>query len=220
MQKRRNSCKTLEPVSTIYKYFCNIVQTINAKYTYDKYYLELEDPIHWPGLAICRSPIFKDKTAFENLNAKFNSDTNQFTSEKDFNDSIKEVYLTDPEEIVVAVSIGKTMMDAVAKDRPAKIPIKEPYVNTILSDYTYNGYCATISVSKLVDYLVEIGELKTADNDTPLWIVIWLKVALFSVSNCLRFIRNVFLLLGGTFRKRILQLEHVSRWRIHFLYWI
>ena len=181
---------------------------------------ELEDPIHWPGLAICRSPIFKDKTAFENLNAKFNSDTNQFTSEKDFNDSIKEVYLTDPEEIVVAVSIGKTMMDAVAKDRPAKIPIKEPYVNTILSDYTYNGYCATISVSKLVDYLVEIGELKTADNDTPLWIVIWLKVALFSVSNCLRFIRNVFLLLGGTFRKRILQLEHVSRWRIHFLYWI
>ena len=94
-------------------------------------------------MSICRSPIYKSDTEYENVMSKFmSSDT---ISETDFNESIHKTYFTNPKDFVLAMSISKTYPAAISSDKIERIPIESPYITTTLMDYNFNGYCASIS---------------------------------------------------------------------------
>ena len=136
----------------------------------------LKDPIRWPGISICRSPNFKSISAFEKLNKIKLVET---TSEIEYNESIDQTYYTDPNDFILAASIGKTYRDAIKSDEIIKrIPVGPPYITTTMIDYAFNGYCASISFTELLDFLVKKGELdfKNPKEDTTFFTVFWLKV--------------------------------------------
>ena len=94
-------------------------------------------------MSICRSPIYKSDTEYENVMSKLmSSDT---ISETDFNESIHKTYFTNPKDFVLAMSISKTYPAAISSDKIERIPIESPYITTTLMDYNFNGYCASIS---------------------------------------------------------------------------
>ena len=136
----------------------------------------MESPIRWPGVSICRSPIFKSKSAFENLMSKFES--TETISETEFNASLEETYLTNPKDTVLAVSIAQSYPEAILQGKPEIIPIQSPFVTSTFIDYHYNGYCTVISYSELVKYLVDEGKsnLKNVEEDGTFFSVFWLKV--------------------------------------------
>ena len=61
--------------------------------------------------------------------------------------------------------------------RATDINITSPYVNSMLVDYNYMGYCASISFESLKSYMIKIGDLNQNAIDSGFIAMIFLKVA-------------------------------------------
>ena len=70
--------------------------------------------------------------------------------------------------------------------RANDIKIEPPYVNSLLVDYNYLGYCASISFESLKSYLKNTGELNQNTIDAGFVAIIFLKVAwkIAKIRNC------------------------------------
>ena len=61
--------------------------------------------------------------------------------------------------------------------RATDINITSPYVNSILVDYNYMGYCASISFESLKSYMKKTGDLNQNEIDSGFIAMIFLKVS-------------------------------------------
>ena len=53
---------------------------------------------------------------------------------------------------------------------------KPPFLEVILFDYFYFGYCISISFEALRNYLIETGEMQKDDIDSDFYSILWFKV--------------------------------------------
>merc|ERR1712001_730267 len=75
---------------------------------------------------------------------------------------------------IYGVTIAKSYLGAV--NRATEIKIEPPYVTSLLVDYNYMGYCASISFESLKSYLINKGELDSNQIDSSFIVIIFLKV--------------------------------------------
>ena len=59
----------------------------------------------------------------------------------------------------------------------SRIPVSDPYVQIVLIDYIYNGFCALISYEAIMKYLIEHDEIKNGQQDFSFFNVIILNVS-------------------------------------------
>ena len=88
------------------------------------------------------------------------------------------IFCTKPEEIVYAISIGPTYSSALS--RAKLIKIESPYVESILVDLVYNGYCAKIHLQALKSYMVSQGDISENDIHAKFYALIWIQVKILT----------------------------------------
>ena len=101
-----------------------------------------------------------------------------YESEQDQNDVIKDIFHTDPKEIIEALTIAKSYVKGL--ERPRELKIEPPYVKSLLVDFDYLGYCTSISLEALKQYLIEKGEMSSDESDSSFVSTIFLKVGISS----------------------------------------
>lgn len=135
---------------------------------------ELETPIEWPSLTICKMPRDKNNTKFGQFIGKA---MNQgFASQDEYDSLSEQVFHTDVRDIVYAVTIADSYLKAVGRAKEVKI--EPPYVTPNHIDFFYMGHCAVISFQALRKYLIEKGELESDSMDSSFVAMIFLKVKL------------------------------------------
>ena len=127
-------------------------------------------------MTICRSPFIKNREKYDEFAKK--SVQKNFTNENEFNELIDEAFFNKPEDFILAFNVAEDVNDAFAN--MTRFPIEPPYVRIALLDYIYNGFCAVISYSNVVEYLVKTGEIQSADNDITWYHMTYLNVILLN----------------------------------------
>ena len=74
---------------------------------------DLKDPIEWPAMKICAQPKFKNKSLYSKFMGK--GWTESFQSEEEFLQLEKELFFTDPNELIHAVTIADTYVNAIRR---------------------------------------------------------------------------------------------------------
>ena len=85
---------------------------------------------------------------------------------------------TKPKEIVYAISIGPTYSSALS--RAKLIKIEPPYVESILVDLVYNGYCAKIHLQALKTFMISQGDISENDIHAKFYALIWIQVIILT----------------------------------------
>ena len=75
-------------------------------------------------------------------------------------------------------------MRTLALNRAKSIPIKQPYVDSVLFDFAYNGYCAQIKFEALRAYMISQGDINENDIDSRFYALIWIQVSIFLSTSC------------------------------------
>ena len=128
-------------------------------------------PLKWPDLIICKSPLNKNEQKYHDfMNMKYEN-------KEEFENLTNEVFFTKPEEIVYAISIGPTY--SIALSRAKLIKIESPYVESMLVDLVYNGYCAKIHLQALKTYMVNQGDISENEIHAKFYALIWIQVILY-----------------------------------------
>ena len=100
--------------------FCDFIKNENRYVqTYHKIN-ELNMPLKWPDIIICKSPMIKDKEKYVDFMKRKYGNESEFAKLKD------EVFYTKGEDFVYALSIGSTYESAL--NRSKLLPIKPPYI--------------------------------------------------------------------------------------------
>ena len=108
-----------------------------------------------------------------------------FENQETFEKLKEEIFYVDTKEVIYGVTIAKSYLGAV--NRATEIKIEPPYVTSLLVDYNYMGYCASISFESLKSYLINKGELKSNQIDSSFIVILFLKVRQnYKKQNCTR----------------------------------
>lgn len=124
-------------------------------------------------MVICKLPRDKNATKYAEFLEK--GTYNGFKSEEEQQKLINETFYTDPKDIVFAITIANTYGKGL--DRAQEIEIKEPFVKSILIDFGYLGYCASISLESLKTYLISKNEVSAKDMDSNFVLTVFLHVS-------------------------------------------
>ena len=96
--------------------------------------LELDKPIEWPALIICKKPIDKNKTKYQEFMAK--GITESFKDKIEFNKLKNETFYADVKDIIYAVTIANSFLKGV--NRAKEIPIgKDSSMNDIIPKFQF-----------------------------------------------------------------------------------
>ena len=118
---------------------------------------DLEDPIKWPTLAVCKSPIYKDLESYHIFVGKGRDGFNGgFKDETEFNKLKSDAFFTDPNETIFALTIGDDFDNAMRNY--GKIPVELPFVDTTFEDLDYIGACGVIHLETLKNFMKENGQ--------------------------------------------------------------
>ena len=131
-----------------------------------------------PALSICKTPIQKDESKYQDFLKNIQSDI--YTNEEDFNAQVDEIFFNQPKDFILAMNIAPSYEEVIKNF--TRIPISPPYVRMVFSDYIYNGFCAVVSYSALNNFLIEKGEVKRTDMDFSFYHVVYLNVSNFTKS--------------------------------------
>ena len=101
----------------------------------------------------------------------------KYKNQSEFETLRKEVFYTKPEDFVKAISIAPTY--DLALNRSKILPIKPPYVTSILIDFIYNGYCAKINLEALRSYMISQGDIKEDEIDSAFYALVYMKIVYF-----------------------------------------
>ena len=138
--------------------------------------LDLEQPIEFPGLSICKVPMFKNKEKYQEFVSK--SKTNTFIDEKEYNQMLNETFPNKIEEFVLKLGIGKDIFGAI--ENLNKIPVTAPYAKGIFVDFLYVGYCAIVSFEALKKYMV-VEEKIDGNQDFDFYVILSINVGLVHI---------------------------------------
>ena len=134
---------------------------------------ELDKPIEWPALIVCKMP--RDKNEAKYLEFIGKGITESFENMEEFEKLKNETFYSDVKDIIYAVTIADSYLKGIY--RINEIPIEPPYVTSMLVDFYYLGYCAKISFEHLRPFLVKKGEIKKEDIDPSFVATLFLKVS-------------------------------------------
>ena len=81
--------------------------------------LDLDKPIEWPALVICKKPVDKNKTKYQEFMTK--GTTESFKETIEFNKLKNETFYADVKDIIYSVTIANTFLKGV--NRAKEIPI-------------------------------------------------------------------------------------------------
>ena len=96
--------------------------------------LELDKPIEWPALVVCKKPVDKNKTKYQEFMAK--GTTESFKDKIEFNKLKSETFYADVKDIIYAVTIADSFLKAV--NRAKEIPIgKGSFMNDIIPKFQF-----------------------------------------------------------------------------------
>ena len=82
--------------------FCDYIKDENRYIQSYKKINDLKEPLKWPDLILCKSPMIKNQENYLNLM------TQKFENESEFQILTKKVFFTQPKEFVYAIGIGPT----------------------------------------------------------------------------------------------------------------
>ena len=82
--------------------FCDYIKDENRYIQSYKKINDLKEPLKWPDLILCKSPMIKNQENHLNLM------TQKFENESEFQILIKKVFFTQSKEFVYAIGIGPT----------------------------------------------------------------------------------------------------------------
>ena len=122
---------------------------------------ESDQRITVPSLSVCKYPIYKNAAKYQEFLQK--NALNNFESESEFNAYVDEVFYTKPEDFFLGFNIASTYEDVVKN--VSRIPVSDPYVQIVLIDYIYNGFCALISYEAMIKYFLENEGIKDEKQD-------------------------------------------------------
>ena len=137
------------------------------------YISESDQRITVPSLSVCKYPIYKNAAKYDEFLKR--NYLNNFKSESEFNAYVDEVFYTKPEDFFLGFNMASTYQDVVKN--VSRIPVSDPYVQIVLIDYIYNGFCALISYEAIMKYLIEHDEIKNGQQDFSFFNVIILNVS-------------------------------------------
>ena len=100
---------------------------------------------------------------------------NNFESESEFNAYVDEVFYTKPEDFFLGFNMASTYEDVVKN--VSRIPVSDPYVQIVLIDYIYNGFCALLSYEAMMNDFKEHKEIKDENADFSFYNAIFLNVS-------------------------------------------
>ena len=129
---------------------------------------DLSEPIEWPDLMICKSPMTKNKEKHEDL-----------IENPEKNASLSDVFYI-AEDLINAIVVAKVYETGLW--RGGAIKIQPPTVITTLIDFKYFGQCAQISLQEVKEYLIQTGEMQKDDIDGGFVASIVLKVSIYLLS--------------------------------------
>ena len=132
---------------------------------------DLTEPMEWPALVICRHPHNNDPDKYSQFMQK--GFTRSFEDQDDFRNREKEIFTTQSNDLIHALTIGLTYNEGM--QHPKEIKVEPPYVTATLIDYIYFGHCATISFEAMKTHLIEKGRINTEVFDSNFIATIWLK---------------------------------------------
>ena len=81
--------------------------------------LELEKPIEWPALVICKKPVDKDKTKYQEFMSK--GMTESFKDQMEFDKLKNETFYAEVKDIIYAITIANSYLKGI--NRAKEIPI-------------------------------------------------------------------------------------------------
>ena len=140
---------------------------------YIKNISESHQRITVPSLSVCKYPIYKNAAKYDEFLKR--NYLNNFKSESEFNAYVDEVFYTKPEDFFLGFNMASTYQEVVKN--VSRIPVSDPYVQIVLIDYIYNGFCALISYEAIMKYLIEHDEIKNGQQDFSFFNVIILNVS-------------------------------------------
>ena len=140
--------------------------------------------MEFPGLSICKVPLFKNKSKYQEFVSK--SKTNTFKDEKEYNQMLDETFPNKMEDFVLKLGIGKDFPGAI--ENLDKIPVTAPYAKGIFVDFLYVGFCTIVSFEALKKYLV-VEEKIDENQDFDFYIILSINV-------------NVLVHIGGIVEKQ------------------
>ena len=146
--------------------------------------LDLQQPIIWPGLSICKVPMFKNKEKYQEF--VFKSKTNTFKDEKEYNQMLDETFPNKMKDFVLKLGIGKDLYGAI--ENLDKIPVTAPYAKGIFVDFLYVGFCTIVSFEALKKYFV-VEEKIDGNQDFDFYVILSINV-------------NVLVHIGGIVEKQ------------------
>ena len=133
---------------------------------------DLSEPIEWPDLQICTNPFEKNPDKYQEFMSK------SFQDENEFNTLAEAAFFANVNELITAFSIGLPEQYLAILNNTNHLPLEKPYIKSAIIDFSYYGYCATISYSALKEYLIANNDGLTGDEkDFSFFSVIWLKVS-------------------------------------------
>ena len=130
--------------------------------------------LEWPDIAVCMEPFFKDKELFENFSVKAKS--RLFKNSEEFQAEVDQVFFKS-EEIIQAVLIGNSYVDAFDTKNIKSYEIKPPLIKTVQADYKRIGACAVLSLMTAKKMMIERGyDAFAKEKDSNFVTIIYLKV--------------------------------------------
>ena len=124
---------------------------------------DLSEPIEWPDLMICKSPMTKNKEKHKDL-----------IENPEKNTSLSDVF-HHAEDLINAIVVAKGYETGLW--RGGAIKIQPPTVITTLIDFRYFGQCAQISFQELKEYMIQTGEMQKDEIDGGFVASVVLKVS-------------------------------------------
>ena len=131
------------------------------------------EAIVWPSLSICTNPFILNVENYQELLFKLHS--KGFANESEYNVLTNASMATRPEDFILALNMAYDFGTSVGN--LTRLPVKPPYVKTVLVDYTYNGYCAVVSFEAIRQYLIDVGEVDSGEKDFTFNFVAFLNVS-------------------------------------------
>ena len=125
--------------------------------------------IEWPSLSICKTPFYKNELKYQEFMSKIQN--NSFETEEQFEALRNETFFTHPKDFVLALGYGNNYTSAI--ENVTRIPIKEPYIKVVLSDYIYSAFCAIVSFKELSVFLPKIEKY----GDFSFYFILYLNVS-------------------------------------------
>ena len=134
---------------------------------------DIEKPLIWPALSICKIPFYRNKTKYYHFLKK--GRTKSFKSESEYHNLLEESFFNKPEEIIYTIGYGNDYTSA-TEGNSEKI-LKPPFLKSTFMDFHFLGFCATVHFEAIKSKMISEGKTDENAIDSKFFVAIGLRVS-------------------------------------------